>query len=209
MKKISIILTALLFVVTLNAQQLSTIKLNAPDKSRGAAVMKALNDRRSTIDYTEQALSHQDMSDLFWAAHGINRPDEGKRTTGSAMNRQDVMVYAFTTEGAYFYDAGAHELQPVTTGDHRTLFGERSMTPMIILLVSDVAKFGEVGDPTLRREWGAIDVGLVSQNIALFCSGTGIGTKPRAGMDREAISSLLKLTDLQLPMLNHAVGYIK
>jgi len=209
MKRFFVILTALLFVVTLNAQQLSPIKLNAPDKTRGAAVMKALDDRKSTADYSEQALSLQDMSDLFWAAHGINRPEEGKRTTGSAMNRQDVMVYAFTTGGVYLYDAEAHELKPVTTGDHRMLFGERSMSPMIILLVTDVAKFGEVGDPTLRREWGAIDVGLVSQNIALFCSGTGIGTKPRASMDREAIKSLLKLTDLQLPILNHAVGYIK
>ena len=209
MKKFSIIFATLLFVVTLNAQQLSPIKLNAPNKTRGAAVMKALDDRKSTVDYSEQTLNLQDMSDLFWAAHGINRPEEGKRTTGSAMNSQDVMVYAFTTEGVFQYDATAHELKPVTTGDHRKLFGERSMTPMIILLVSDVAKFGEVGDLSLRKEWGAIDVGLVSQNIALFCSGTGIGTKPRASMDREAIKSLLKLTDLQLPMLNHAIGYIK
>ena len=97
-KKFSIIFATLLFVVTLNAQQLSPIKLNAPNKTRGAAVMKALDDRRSTNDYSEQTLSLQDMSDLFWAAHGINRPEEGKRTIGSAMNSQDVMVYAFTTE---------------------------------------------------------------------------------------------------------------
>jgi Nitroreductase len=209
MKKVSFILTALLFAVSLSAQQLSPIKLNAPNKNRGEVIMKALDNRKSTSDYTEQTLSLQDMSDLFWAAHGINRPEEGKRTTGSAMNRQDVMVYAFTTEGAYIYDAKAHELQPVATGDHRKLFGERSMTPMIILLVSDVAKFGEVGSPELRKEWGAIDVGLVSQNIALFCSGVGLGTKPRASMDREGIKALLNLTDLQLPMLNHAIGHIK
>jgi len=50
---------------------------------------------------------------------------------------------------------------------------------------------------------------LGSQNIALFFSGVGLGTKPRASMDREGIKALLSLTDLQLPMLNHAVGHIK
>lgn len=209
MKKISFVLITMLFFSAMNAQQLKTIKLDAPDKNRGTSVMKALSERKSATEYSDKLLSHKDMSDLLWAANGINRADEGKRTAASAMNRQDVLIYAFTAEGVYFYDHKAHELQPVVTGDNRKLCGERGMAPLIILLVSDVAKFGEVGTPELRREFGAIDVGLVSQNIALFCSGNNIGTRPRAGMDREGLKTLLKLEELQLPMLNHAVGYFK
>ena len=43
MRKISIILTALLFISVMNAQDLKVIKLNAPDKARGTAVMKAFS----------------------------------------------------------------------------------------------------------------------------------------------------------------------
>ncbi len=183
-----------------------TIKLLEPDKTRGQSVMRALDNRRSVGEYSDRPLSDRDMSDLFWAAHGVNRPD-GRRTAASAMNRQDVVVYAFTTDAVYRYNAVDHALEGVVAGDHRLLFGERGMSPLILLLVSDVSRFGDVGTLELRKEWGAIDVGLVAQNIALFCSGNGLGAKPRAGMDREAISKLLNLSELQLPMLNNTVGY--
>lgn len=208
MKKILFIL-ALLVSNILNAQQIQIIKLKEPSKDRGSSIMNALANRKSTNEYSEKMLSLEDLSDLLWAANGINRPEEGKRTSASAMNKQDAMIYTFTPEGVHLYDANAHELKPIVKGDHRKLFGERGMSPLIILLVTDISKFGNVGTEELRKEWGAIDLGLISQNIALFCSGNGIGTKPRAGMNRDGIKELLKLTDSQLPMLNHPVGYTK
>ncbi len=189
--------------------QSGTLSLPTPNRDRGLSIMKALENRKSVSEYADLMLSREDFSDLLWAANGINRPGEGKKTAGSAMNRQDVMIYTFTTLGVHLYDAQGHALKPVAEGDHRLLFGERGMAPLIILLVTDVEKFGEVGTPELRREWGAIDLGLVSQNIALFCAGNGLATKQRAGMNREGIKELLGLKELQLPMLNHAVGYPK
>lgn len=209
MKKIILIITTLMLSVALNAQELSSIKLNTPDLNRGAGIMKAFANRKSVNEYSNKMLSLDDLSDLLWAANGINRPEEGKRTAASALDKQDVMIYTFTTEGVHLYDAKKHELMPIVKGDHRKLFGERGMAPLIVLLVTDIAKFGERGTPDTAKEWGAIDIGLVSQNIALFCSGNDIDTRPRASMDREAIKRLLGLTNSQLPMLNHAVGYAK
>jgi len=208
MKKIFGFAVIFMFTTTLTAQNLSPIKLNAPSKTRGGAVMTALSDRKSSNEFSEKKLSLQDLSDLFWAANGINRED-GKKTAASAMNKQDVDVYAFMEEGVYLYDAVAHELKPVASGDHRKLFGERGASPLCLLMVSDISRFGTVGSEELRKEWGAIDIGLVSQNIALFCSGCGLATKPRAGMDREGLKKVLKLSDTQLPMLNNPVGYPK
>ena len=209
MKKSISIIVGLLIFSALNAQQIKPIKLKEPNLNRGSSLMYALENRKSSTEYSDKMLSLEDLSDLLWAANGVNRPEEGKRTPASAMNRQDVMIYTFTAEGVHLYNADDHELTPVTQGDHRKLFGERGMSPLIILLVTDIAKFGDVGTDELRREWGAIDIGLASQNMALFCSGNDIGTRPRAGMDRDGIKTLLKLTDTQLPMLNHAVGYFK
>jgi hypothetical protein len=39
-------------------------------------------------------LNLKDISDLLWAANGINRPESGKRTAPSARNAQDIDVYA-------------------------------------------------------------------------------------------------------------------
>lgn len=74
--------------------------------------MKALSDRHSDREYAAKELSLQDLSDLLWAANGINRPD-GKRTAPSALNKQDIDIYVIMKEGAYLYDAKANSLQPM------------------------------------------------------------------------------------------------
>ena len=84
--------------------------------------MKALADRHSEREFANKKLSLQDLSDLMWAAIGINRED-GKRTAASALNKQDVDVYVLMEEGAYLYDPKAHQLNPVAEGDHRPLIG--------------------------------------------------------------------------------------
>jgi hypothetical protein len=103
MRKLSFIFATLLLVVTMHAQDLKVIKLNSPDKNRGCSVMKALSDRHSDREYADKELSLQDLSDLLWAANGINRPD-GKRTAPSALNKQDIDIYVIMKEGAYLYD---------------------------------------------------------------------------------------------------------
>ena len=54
---------------------------------------------------------------------------------------------------------------------------------------------------------GAMDAGIVSQNINLFCAGAGLSTVPRATMDQAALRKTLNLSDMQVPMLNNPVGY--
>ena len=222
------------------AQELKVIKLNEPNKKRGLPVMEALSVRASVRDWSEKDLSLQDLSDLLWAANGINRPDK-KRTASSAMNAQDVDVYVFMKDGAYLYDAAQHALVPVVAGDHRAEVtarpgggpggppgakpgtpppakpagppgggpaGPPSQPPVQIFLVSDIARFTR-GEQNLKLEWANIDVGIVSQNISLFCAATGLGTRPRAGMNKDLVRTLLKLKDTQYPILNHPVGYLK
>ncbi|MCX7974893.1 MAG: SagB/ThcOx family dehydrogenase [Candidatus Aminicenantes bacterium] len=202
-------------------QELKPIKLNPPDKKRGLPFMEALAVRASVTEWSEKDLSLQDLSDLLWAANGINRPDSGKRTAASAQNAQDVDIYVFMKEGVYLYEAKDHSLIPLLAGDYRTeLFFVRppakapeakpapNLAPVVLLLVSDISRFRS-GSQELRLEWAAIDTGIVSQNISLFCAATGLGTRPRASMDRPKIKELLKLKESQIPFLNHPVGYKK
>jgi len=222
------ILASLLIVSTLGwaaAQELKSIKLNAPNKKRGLPVMEALSVRASVREWSDKDLSLQDLSDLLWAANGINRPENGKRTASSAMNAQDVDIYVFMKDGVYLYDAGQHALNPVAAGDHRAEItarpgggpggppgggpgGPPSPAPIQLILVSDISRFSR-GEQALKLEWANIDTGIVSQNISLFCAATGLATRPRAGMNKDLIRSLLKLKETQFPILNHPVGYPK
>jgi hypothetical protein len=212
---------------TMQSAELGTIKLNEPNKKRGLPFMETLSVRASGQEWSERALSLQDMSDLLWATDGVNRPADRKRTASSAQNAHDVDIYLFMKDGVYLYDADAHALVPVLAGDFRPQLmmtppprpkdaggppppppPPPSNPPIQIILVSDVSRF-KFGPPELKPEWGAIDAGIVSQNISLFCAATGLVTRPRASMDKKVIKNLLKLGDTQYVFLNHPIGYSK
>jgi SagB-type dehydrogenase family enzyme len=212
MKKILVTLVAsLMMIMNAYSQELQAIKLNEPNKSRGSAVMKALSDRHSDREFDTKDISLQDLSDLLWAANGINRND-GKRTAPSAMNRQEIDVYVIRKDGSYLYDASSHTLNPIAKGDYRkAVAGQQDFVttaPISIVLVANLEKLGDASNENTRLI-AAIDAGIVSQNINLFCSATGLSTVPRASMDKNELKEALNLSDSQFLMLNNPVGYPK
>ena len=129
MRKVQLLLLCLFVSVATFAAD-KVIRLPKPNLNRNSEVMEAFANRHSTREYAAKALTLTDLSDLLWAANGINRPEEGKRTAPSAMNKQDVDVYVVLPEGTYLYDAKAHQLNLVAEGDHRgAVAGYRRQTP--------------------------------------------------------------------------------
>ena len=212
MKRIVLVLTAALLTLPyVSSQELQVIKLGGPNKSRGSAVMKALSERHSERAYDAKDISLQDLSDLLWAANGVNRSD-GRRTAQSAMNRQEIDVYVIRKDGAYLYDAGNHALKPVAPGDYRKAVAGgqdfAASAPVCIVLVANLEKLGNASDENTRL-LAAMDAGIVCQNINVFCSAAGLSTVPRASMDKNELKKALKLSDTQLLTLNNPVGYPK
>ena len=211
MRKVQLLLLCLFVSVATFAAD-KVIRLPKPNLNRNSEVMEAFANRHSTREYAAKALTLTDLSDLLWAANGINRPEEGKRTAPSAMNKQDVDVYVVLPEGTYLYDAKAHQLNLVAEGDHRgAVAGGQAFVksaPVSLLLVSDLSRLGDAKN-THTQLMGAVDAGVVSQNISIFCSAAKLATVPRASMDTAKLKSVLKLTDTQLPLMNHPVGYHK
>ncbi|MCL1937958.1 MAG: SagB/ThcOx family dehydrogenase [Candidatus Azobacteroides sp.] len=211
MRSILFLANIFLFATVVNAQSLDTIKLNEPSKERGSNIMEALANRHSTREFSPEKLNLQDLSDLLWAADGVNRPD-GRRTAATARNNQDIDVYVIMEEGAYLYDAKVHELQPVAEGDYRNLIADTQASiqeaPVCLLIVSDLSRFTGANED-VQKQWGAIDAGIVSQNIMLFASACGFVTVPRAYMKKDELKEVLHLSDTQVPMLNNPVGYPK
>lgn len=210
MKKALYILVLIVFVSNLNAQEFKSIALNPPDINSGLTVMQAFSKRSSASAFTSEKLKLQDLSDLLWAADGINRRDSRKRTAPSAMNAQDIDIYVFLEEGVYIYNAGSNSIDPVVAGDQRALAAGRQTefanAAVILVLVSDISRFKN-GEDNMKLSMAAMDAGMVSQNIAVFCAGTGLLTRPRATMDQPKLKEILKLKDTQYPLLNNPVSY--
>jgi len=211
MKRITIYLCFIVLTSSLFAQNSDFIVLNAPDTNRGLPVMKALSLRASVKDFDTTSINLQDMSDLLWAANGINRPENGKTTAPSALNAQDIDIFVFNKSGVYLYNANEHILETIINEDNRQIFSRQENDPVpaiICLLVSDISRF-KFGEDSLRLEWAAMDAGIVTQNILIFCASVDLVSRPRAGMNKEKIKELLKLNDTQYPMLNIPVSYKK
>ena len=209
MKSIFLSLVAACMLSGAYAQTLSPIQLKAPEKKAGLSVMETLANRHSTREFSNKKLTLQELSNLLWAANGINRPEKGMRTAPSAMKAQEVDVYVCMEEGAFLYDAKSNQLQPVIQEDLRGLVGGKQTfvknAPVVLLMVSDLSKLPG-GNSEQTKLMAAIDAGIVSQNISIACSGLGLITVPRASMDKEALAQKLKLKSTQLLLMNNPVG---
>jgi nitroreductase len=191
------------------AQGPRDIALPAPRTEGGKPLMQALKERQSTREFGAQQLPPQVMADILWAAAGINRPESGKRTAPSAMNWQEVDVYAVTESGAYLYDAKANLLKAVAAGDLRNLAGMQpfvTSVPLNLIYVADTAKITHASPEDQPLLIGA-DAGFIAQNVYLFCASEGLVTVVRASVDREKLAAALKLSASQKIVLAQTVGY--
>jgi nitroreductase len=180
-----------------------------PENSRGGMpLMEALSKRKSSREFAPDPLSPQLLSNLLWAAYGVNRPDGG-RTAPSALDAKEIDLFVALPEGAYRYDAVAHELRLVSALDVRRVTGYQDFVdeaPLDLVFVADHARMHMV--PAGQREaFAHTAVGAIAQNVYLFAAGNGLATVIRAWIDREAIANALGLTHDQQVLLSQTVGF--
>lgn len=202
-----------LFTMTLMgsalAQGSATIKLPPPEMEGGKPLMQALKERRSTRDFDARPLAPQTLSNLLWAANGVNRTDSGKRTAPSARDWREIEVLVVTAEGAYRYDPQAHVLKHVVAGDIRKLTGTQDFVataPVNLVYVADLKRMSNAGAEQ-QALYSAADTGFIAQNVYLFCASAGLATVVRGSVDREALGAALGLASHQSIILAQSVGY--
>ena len=205
-----LVLASIAFSLGSKAQDLKPIKLPSPQTEGGRPLMQVLKDRKSTREFGPGTLSPQILSNLLWAAFGINRPD-GHRTAPSAMNWQEVSIYVATPEGVYIYDAKTNALSPVLAGDFRAATGTQSFVKdaaVNLVYVSDLSKTGHAA-PSEAEMFTAADVGFIAQNVYLYCASEGLATVVRGSVDKPALVKILHLLPNQKIILAQSVGYPK
>jgi nitroreductase len=190
------------------AETPATIALPKPDTTGGMPLMQALNARQSGREFSTEKLSPQALSNLLWAAYGVNRPD-GRRTAPSANNRQTIDIYAVLAEAVYLYNAKEHRLDLVVDGDLRAKAGSQpfvAQAPLNLVYVADYARMGETPEMT-KMLHSAAETGSISQNVYLFCASEGFSAVIRAMLNRDELAKALHLRPEQRIMLSQTVGY--
>lgn len=196
------------FPLLISAQELKPIELPKPQTEGGKPLMQALRERRSAREFSSQELPPQTLSNLLWAAFGVNRPD-GRRTAPSARNMQEIDLYVALPQGLFLYDAKAHRLTPIVAEDLRPLTGTQpfvAQAPLNLVYVADYARMGQ-GSEESRIFYSAADTGFIAQNVYLFCASEGLATVVRALIDREKLAARMKLRPDQRIVLAQTVGY--
>lgn len=209
---IVLLLNILLFPLNIPAQD---IVLPAPDKTGGKPLMQALNERQTTRSFTEENLSQHQLSDLLWAAWGINRPDLKKRTAPSARNVQEIDVYVALSGGTYIYVAESHTLKQINIKDLRKTTGSQSFVgdaALNIVYVADMEKLGkkegeQIEDSDLLMTYS--NAAFIAQNIYLYCASANLGCVIRGTIPKERLATEMGLRSNQRIILAQTVGVPK
>ncbi len=194
-----------------SAQELAPIVLPAPQTNGGKPLMEALALRSTSRAFASDPLPMQILSNLLWAACGINRPDKGLRTAPSAVNWQETDVYVVMESGAYVYNAKSNTLKPVVKGDYRALTGTQTFVkdaPVTLVYVANASRMSR-GSETMKVPFEWVDVAFISENVYLFCASEGLATGVRASIDRATLGKALKLNSDQAIILAQSIGYPK
>jgi SagB-type dehydrogenase family enzyme len=184
------------------------VKLPAPNRSGGMPLMQALALRHSGREFAPTSLPQQQLSDLLWAADGINRPEIQEHTAPSAMNAQEIDVYVALAEGLYRYDARQHVLQLVASSDARSVTGLQDFVdtaPLDLVYVADHDRMRFIPEHS-RVTYAAFCAGAIAQNVYLYCASTGLSTVVRGLFDEAALGNALGLGAHQKIVLTQTVG---
>ncbi len=179
------------------------------DMSGGIPLMAALKHRRSSRAFATRTLPDDVLSNLLWAANGINRPETGGRTAASVCNWQEIDIYVLRAEGSYAYDPQAHRLTGVIAGDLRAAAGVQGFVakaPVVLVYVADLAKMTGA-DADGQRFYPASDTGYVSAAVYLYCASQGLATVALISVDKPVLHRRLALRVDQAIILTQPVGY--
>lgn len=199
---------------------LQPIALPKPEKDGGKSVLSALQERKTTRNISSKEIPLQVLSNLLWAAFGVNREraafNKSGRTAPSASNSQEIDLYVTLADGVYIYEAVPHRLMPVVAGDFRKRAGRgnAATSPVNIFYVVDLTRYDtgpgqpdrEIGDPEVQKSYYFTDTGFIAQNVYLFAASQGLAAWFH-NCDKENTIKEFKLGPQQKVLFAQTVGY--
>jgi nitroreductase len=193
------------------ADEARVIELPPPRTAGGKPLIEALRQRRSIREYASRALPPQVLSDLLWAAFGINRPASGDRTAPYWRHIMVIDVYAAMADGVWLYEPKRHALVQHLSADIRAQTGRQDFAgtaPLNLVYVAHGERMQGVSAED-RRLFAAVDAAFIGQNVYLFCASEGLATVFRGAIDYPKLTGAMRLGAGQFVTFAQTVGYPK
>lgn len=209
LKKIIHTVCIVLLFNLISCGQEKMIKLPEPQKTGGMPLMDALSQRKTSRSYSPKELDLQTLSNLLWAANGINRADNGLRTAPSAVNWQEIEVYISFEKGVYIYNAVENTLELYMEKDIRESTGRQPFVKDVPVNLIYVADFNRMGDRAydVKHWYSAADAAFIAQNVYLFCASENLATVVRGAVEKEELKRIMNLPENKHVVLCQSVGY--
>ena len=196
-------------------KDLQPIILPEPEKDGGKSLLASIQARKTNRSISPKNLPRQIVSNLLWAAFGVNRErasfNKPGRTAPSASNSQEIDLYVAMSEGVYLYDVAKHELTLVVKGDFRKESGMQDfvyIAPVNLVYVLNLKNWQDMSRPIpeqKRDRWIAVELGCIAQNVHLYCASEGLGATIRGMIDENKFSEVIKVKPEQI-LLAQTVG---
>lgn len=186
----------------------TVMELPPPRGEGGKPLIQALKLRRSIREYSDRPLPVQVLSDLLWAAFGINRPS-GDRTAPYWRHIMVIDVYAAMADGVWLYEPKRHVMLPHLGTDIRAQTGTQDFVanaPLNLVYVAHGERMPDI-PATGRRLYASVDTGFIGQNVYLFCASEGLATVFRGAVDYEKLNRTMQLGVGQFVTFAQTVGY--
>lgn len=185
------------------------IELPAPERAGGMPIMEAFAKRRTTRRFASRLVEDAILSNLLWAANGINREPEGGRTAPSVLALHEIDIYTVLARGLYRYDPRLHRLDLAVANDFRRLTGYQDFVGDASLDLVYVADFSRMHDITRsqREPFASASAGAIVQNVYLFCAAAGLAVAARGWLNRSALGVEMRLPRDSVPVLAQTVGH--
>jgi len=196
---------------TVLAQEATAMELPPPRTDGGKPLIQALRWRRSIREYTDKPLAAQVLSDLLWAAFGINRPAIGDRTAPYWRHVMVIDIYAAMADGVWLYEPKRHALIPHLSTDIRAQTGTQDFVgtaPLNLIYVAHGERMQDISAED-RRLYASVDTGFIGQNVYLFCASEGLASVFRGAVDYQTLAKAMKLGAGQFVTFAQTVGYPK
>ncbi len=190
------------------AQTATPRKLPPPRQEGGTPLFTALMHRKSTREYSGRQLTEQTLSDLLWAAFGVNRPS-GDRTAPYWRHIMVIDIMAAMADGVWLYEPRTHGLVAHLPSDIRAQTGLQDFVgsaPLNLVYIAHGERMTDISDEE-RRLYASVDSAFIGQNVYLFCASEGLATVFRGAVDHPKLERALQLPEHQFVTFAQSVGY--
>ncbi|MBA7701947.1 hypothetical protein ES703_110695 [subsurface metagenome] len=199
------------------AEDNARITLPEPRCDSDVSVEEALLKRRSVRNYTDEALTLQEVSQLLWAAQGITDPS-GKRTAPSAGALYPLELYVVVggvedvAKGVYKYEPQQHELVRVLDGEQRKALAAAALNQQSIAQGAIDIVITAIYERTTRKysdrgiRYVHMEAGHAAQNVYLQAVAMNLGMVVIGAFYDDQVKEVLNLPENEEPLYIMPVG---